>query len=415
MKEKKFSKVTVRENGSTERVSIASELKPEMDREVIEKWQSLLDLTAKLMNVPSALIMKLNEQTIEVFLKSQSKGNPYKVGGKEELIHGLYCETVIGKQEKLLVPDASKSEIWKENNPDMDLNMISYLGMPLNYPDGEVFGTVCVLDNKENHYGPLYEELLDKVKQHIETDLKLHLSNQELEEKNHQLEQANEINSKFLSLISHDLRGSVSSMDRFIKLMLTKFHQVSKDELGRNLQTLGVTTNSMYQTLQDLLSWSKQDLLQLEPQKEHVELKSVIDRILDFFKPRIEFKELEVSTDYPSDQVFVYADANMLETALRNIVSNAIKFNESNGAVYIGVFETARGAEIIIEDKGIGMDEKTVNKLFSYDYSVDLGNKNNEESSGLGLMLSKEFLQKNDATVSVSSTPGEGTRFTITI
>jgi len=415
MKEKKFSKVTVRENGSTERVSIASDLKPEMDREVIEKWQSLLDLTAKLMNVPAALIMKLNEQTIEVFLKSQSPGNPYKVGGKEELIYGLYCETVIGKQEKLLVPDATKSEIWKGNNPDIDLNMISYLGMPLNYPDGEVFGTVCVLDNKKNHYGPLYEELLDKVKQHIETDLKLHLSNQELEEKNQQLEQANEINSKFLSLISHDLRGSVSSMDRFIKLIITKYHQVSKDELGRNLQTLGVTTNSMYQTLQNLLSWSKQDLLQLKPQKKHVELKSVIDGILDFFKPRIEFKELEVSTDYSSDQVFVYADVNMLETALRNIISNAIKFNESNGAVYIGVFETARGAEIIIEDKGIGMDEKTVNKLFSYDYTGDIGNKNNEESSGLGLMLTREFLQKNDATVSVSSTPGEGTRFTINI
>ncbi len=414
MQEKKQSKVTIRENNTTKRVSIASDLKPEIGKELIEKWQSLLDLTAKLINVPSALIMKLNEETIEVFLKSQNQENPYKVGGKEELIYGVYCETVIGKQERLLVPDATKNEIWKHNNPDIDLNMISYLGMPLNFPDGEVFGTVCVLDNKENHYSELYEELLDKVKQHIETDLRLLLSNQKLEEKNQQLERANEIKSKFLSLISHDVRGSITSMDHFIKLMLSKIHKFDKYELGEKLKTLEVTTNSLNQTLQNLLTWSKQDLLQLKPQKKQVELIAVITKILDFLKPRIEFKKLEVNTDYPSEKVYVYADPNMLETALRNIISNAVKFTENEGNIFIGVFETDNEAVIEIEDTGIGMDENTVNKLFTYNYSEGTDEKG-QESSGLGLFLSKEFLDKNDATVKVSSKKGEGSKFTVTI
>ena len=76
--------------------------------------------------------MKLNEETIEVFVKSNTEGNPYKTGEEAKLIYGLYCETVIGTQKQLLVPDATKSKVWNENNPDVDINMISYLGLPVN-------------------------------------------------------------------------------------------------------------------------------------------------------------------------------------------------------------------------------------------------------------------------------------------
>ncbi|MFO7888968.1 MAG: diguanylate cyclase, partial [bacterium] len=126
MENKNYSRVNVRETNEEKQVRIASVSKPKPGDEIIEKWQSLLNLTAKIMNVSSALIMKLNKKSIEVFLKSQTEGNPYKVGGKEELVYGLYCETVIGKQKKLLVSDATKSPVWKDNNPDIDLNMISY-------------------------------------------------------------------------------------------------------------------------------------------------------------------------------------------------------------------------------------------------------------------------------------------------
>ena len=414
MKEKKFSKVTIRETNETKKVRIGSDLKPEVSDELIEKWQSLLDVTARIIDVPSALIMKMNEENIEVFLKSQTKGNPYKVGGKEELVYGLYCETVIGRQERLLVPDATKSEIWKHNNPDIDLNMISYLGMPVNYPDGEVFGTVCVLDNKENHYSELYEELLKKAKQHIETDLNLLFSNQELEEKKQELEQSNEIKSKFLSLISHDVQGSMGALDGFIKLILSKYHKLNKNEIEQRLKTIGITINSLYQTLQSLLTWSMHDLLQLTPQKKQVDLIHLIEKILEFIKPRIEYEKLEVNTDYSSEKVYVYADPNMLETALRNIISNAVKFNDSNGKIFIGVFELQKGAKIEIEDTGIGMDKETVNKLFAYNHSRKVDDRR-EESTGIGLLLSKEFLDKNDATVEVSSRKGEGSKFTITI
>ncbi|MGM0498118.1 MAG: GAF domain-containing sensor histidine kinase [Bacteroidota bacterium] len=412
MEDENYSRVTIREANEKKQVRIASDLKPEPGDEITEKWQSLLDLTAKMMDVPSALIMKLNKETIEVFLKSQTEGNPYKVGGKEELVYGLYCETVIGKQDELLVPDATKSHLWKDNNPDIDLNMISYLGMPVNYPDGEVFGTVCVLDNKENHYSSLYEELLDEVKQHIETDLKLLVSNRELEEKTEQLERSNEVKSKFLSLISHDIRGSVSSLDEFTKFLLSRFQNFKREELKDKLNIIRVTTSSLYQTLQNLLSWSKNDLLQLEAQKEPVDLIAVIGEILEFLTPRIEFKELKVSTEYDNEKEFVFADPNMLETSLRNILSNAVKFTGQKGNIFIRVFKEGEQTVIEIEDTGIGMDEERINKIFTYIQSKK-DEEYNQEGAGLGLLLSKEFLDKNNASVEVFSEKGQGTKFVI--
>ena len=195
--ENRYSKITIRENHEQKLVKIGSELKPEIIESIIGKWQSLINTVAKIVNVPSGLIMRLNEDTIEVFIKSQTEGNPYEVGEEAKLIYGLYCETVIGTQKQLLVSDATKNPTWSKNNPDVDINMISYLGFPINWPDGEVFGTICLLDNKENHYSQYFKDLLQNAKTFIETDLRLIISNQELENKNIQLKQTNQIKSKF--------------------------------------------------------------------------------------------------------------------------------------------------------------------------------------------------------------------------
>ena len=104
----RYSSITIRGVTGSKKVRITSNIKPEIVSEIIVKWQSLLDATASIINVPSALIMKLNEDTIEVFLKSNTKGNPYEAGEEAKLVYGLYCETVIGTQKKLLVTDAKK-------------------------------------------------------------------------------------------------------------------------------------------------------------------------------------------------------------------------------------------------------------------------------------------------------------------
>jgi PAS domain S-box-containing protein len=137
----------------------------------LSKWQDMADLLAKLLDVPAALIMKAEDEFMKVFISSNSGNNPYKVGDKEHR-HGLYCETVIKTQKKLLVPNALHDKNW-DKNPDISLGMIAYLGLPINFPDQTPFGTLCALDNKENTFRSEQEQLLKQFKDVIESDLAL--------------------------------------------------------------------------------------------------------------------------------------------------------------------------------------------------------------------------------------------------
>lgn len=135
------------------------------------KWQEIVDLLAELMHVPSALVMQVEPPRIKVFVSSESKGNPYEPNETAPLNTGLYCETVIKNRRPLLVPDALQDEEWR-SNPDIKLGMISYLGVPISWPDGDIFGTICVLDRKRNAYSELFLRLLLQCRDVLQADLK---------------------------------------------------------------------------------------------------------------------------------------------------------------------------------------------------------------------------------------------------
>ena len=124
---------------------------------------------AELTDVPASLIVKADKPYIEVFCSSETEGNPSNAGDRKKM-YGLYCEYVIEKKAKLLVPNALKDPDW-EDNPDVDRGMIAYLGYPLLWPTGEVFGTLCILDNEENHFSKRTEKLLELFKELVETQL----------------------------------------------------------------------------------------------------------------------------------------------------------------------------------------------------------------------------------------------------
>jgi transcriptional regulator with GAF, ATPase, and Fis domain len=140
---------------------------------LLGKWQNVVDILAEMLTVPAGLIMRCQGDEIEVLVASASPGNPYHPGEKELLPgSGLYCETVIKTRQMLLVPNALEDEKWR-NNPDIKLGMISYLGYPIFLPQGEVFGTICVLDIKGNTYSEAYKKLLLQFKELIEAHLEL--------------------------------------------------------------------------------------------------------------------------------------------------------------------------------------------------------------------------------------------------
>ncbi|PCI62878.1 MAG: hypothetical protein COB37_06045 [Kordiimonadales bacterium] len=123
----------------------------DLPEHVFQNWQSMVDLLAKLTNTPAALIMRVHEDEIEVYASSNSENNVYGKGDRAGLDTGLYCETVMSTKSALLVPNALNDPDWA-HNPDVELGMISYYGLPINWPTGETFGTLCILDRKENNF-----------------------------------------------------------------------------------------------------------------------------------------------------------------------------------------------------------------------------------------------------------------------
>jgi PAS domain S-box-containing protein len=196
----------------------------EVPSEIIRKWQEIVNLLAEIMHVPSASIMRVDPPHIKVFVSSTSEGNPCEPGALDT---GPYCETVMKTGQPLLIPDALENEAWKAN-PHVRLGMISYLGVPIGWPNGRIFGTICVRDNKRNEYSEAYLKLLLHFRDMLQADLKslarLHGEIEERETKIRRLVDSNimgvfiwdfdgrilEANDEFLRMVGYDREDLVS-------------------------------------------------------------------------------------------------------------------------------------------------------------------------------------------------------------
>lgn len=146
---------------------------PQLPGELLEDWQSIVDLIVRMTGVKVGLVMRVVEEDIAVLVASRTENNPYHVGEREHLDgSGLYCEKVIKRGQHLLVPDALGDPDW-DDNPDLKFGLVSYLGFPIHLPDGGILGTLCVLDDKENHYSPEIVSLMSKMQALIESQLSL--------------------------------------------------------------------------------------------------------------------------------------------------------------------------------------------------------------------------------------------------
>jgi PAS domain S-box-containing protein len=204
----------------------------EVPPELIRKWQEFVNLLAEIMHVPSASIMRADPPHIKVLVSSTSNGNPCEPGALDT---GPYCETVMKTGQPLLVPDARENEAWK-TNPHVGLGIISYLGVPIGWPDGRLFGTICVRDKNRNEYSEAYLKLLLHFRDILQADLKslvrLHGEIEEREAKIRRLVDANiigifiwdfdgrilEANEAFLDIVGYDHEDLVAGRVRWTAL-----------------------------------------------------------------------------------------------------------------------------------------------------------------------------------------------------
>ena len=191
MKEKEskmFAEVKVSGEPKIQKISITSRIKPDISDEMIISWQELADLLADTFNVSSGLIMQVIPEKLEVFLGSRNADNPFIENDQLNLGTGLFCETVMGNNELLHVYNLHADKHWR-HLADSPGNITSYLGLPIHWPDGEIFGTICVMDNKPNNFSSVSTKLLNHYRDYLQQDLKNLMITEENEFLKEQMEQ----------------------------------------------------------------------------------------------------------------------------------------------------------------------------------------------------------------------------------
>jgi GAF domain-containing protein len=190
MKEKEkvtFAEVKVSRKREIQKISITSGTKPAISGEMIIAWQELADLLADTFNVTAGLIMQVLPKKLEVFLGSRNNKNPFRESDQLTLGTGLFCETVMGTNQLLHVYDLRADRNWR-HLADATPNISSYLGLPVLWPDGEIFGTICVMDDTPNNFSAIHLKLLNFFRQYLQQDLKSLLFEEENEFLKEQLE-----------------------------------------------------------------------------------------------------------------------------------------------------------------------------------------------------------------------------------
>lgn len=153
-------------------IKITGQDKPGLEKEVLENWQNIIDLSSEITGCLFSMILKARESGLEVFLTSNSDNSCFISGDLREYGHGIFCESVMGRGEEVFIPNAGASEVWQES-PDVRDGYLAYFGMPLLWPDGEFFGILSVFNDKPTSFSKQDIKLLNVFKRAVETDLSL--------------------------------------------------------------------------------------------------------------------------------------------------------------------------------------------------------------------------------------------------
>jgi two-component system, sensor histidine kinase and response regulator len=229
-----------------------------------------------------------------------------------------------------------------------------------------------------------------------------------------ELEKANSDKNKLFSIVSHDLRSPFQGILGISKIMMTKEARSNPDTMLAYTEALHLSVESTVVMMENILNWSK---LQLE----RMEVRPKIVCLLDFFQENTEFllhqyvnRTIHLTLQIPPDHKVV-ADEDMLHLIVRNLLSNAFKYTESEGE--IAVISTRNGLfyDISIRDNGIGMTKEMAEHIFSEDFSQGNYGLRGEKSNGLGLLLTREFVELQGGKIIVESEPGKGSTFTFSL
>ena len=245
--------------------------RPAIRDEMLAKWQRVVDILADILDVPAGLIMRTAPPRHLVFVPSAGDGNPYEPDDAFELNTGLYCDTVMEQRCLLVVRDALEDPQWNRN-PDLKHGMTFYMGLPLVWPDGCIFGTICVLDRQDNEKAAQYADLLSEFREVVDSDLKFLV---EMAERRHaeralqaardELERRVERRTRDLTAANEELEGEIASRAQAEQALRKREKEL--EETNTALKILLQRVEASKDEFEEQILWNINELIFPYPEK----------------------------------------------------------------------------------------------------------------------------------------------------
>jgi signal transduction histidine kinase len=228
-------------------------------------------------------------------------------------------------------------------------------------------------------------------------------------EQTHHLEEVNQVKDKLFSIVSHDLKDSISSIKAFLDLL--KEDSISKEEFRELIPELSENANNASSLLFNLLNWSKSQMQNLEPNPELFNIQDVFHTKMALVEQKVEDKRIVLIDESQRD--FAYADKSMMEIVIQNLITNAVKFSRTGDVITVSNQDVNGKVLICVEDTGVGISEENIKKLFNANKNFTTVGTKNEKGTGLGLTIAKDLVELNNGRIWVESTVNVGSKFFI--
>lgn len=242
----------------------------------------------------------------------------------------------------------------------------------------------------------------------------LRSKNELISRQNSELEELNRTKDKFFSILAHDLKNPIGTYKNMAELLADNVDSFEEEERNELFELMKKSSRKLVELLENLLTWSRSQRGIIPYSPGEVDPRIIIEDTVNLLRLQAENKSINISMDI-EEGLTVFADANMLTTILRNLISNAIKFTPNGGKIIVGLRDAVVSNEFFVSDTGMGMSPEIIGKLFRIDVNPSTLGTQKEKGTGLGLILCREFVEKHGGTIRVDSSKGAGSTFVFNI
>ena len=247
-----------------------------------------------------------------------------------------------------------------------------------------------------------------------ERNLQISNAIQKLSESENELQKLNKSKDRIFSVVAHDLRNPVAAVTGFSELLYDNFDEFPVDTQKEYLLQILQGTQRIQNLLENLLIWARSQMKAVKYEPETIEVQELLNECVREMKANLDHKKVECLLNVDPSCI-VFADKAMMYTVFRNLIINAIKFSFPGGKIRITSESSENGCDIMVSDEGIGIQPEIQEKLFSANDVVSTPGTTGESGSGLGLVICKEFLERNKGSIRVESEPGNGSTFIVSL